>query len=346
MSSYFLGCVSLEPNRTGLTLNEDDPTLTLAEQCKLACSSDRNQLFLIRSAQCVCSPAYIDLFSAALNRTECDPADPLVFSAYIASNLKFNQLAHDFAINIDKVFIRDQVEIGDPVGFNITNELTNNYKIYIDFDDNTVKAMLGNSFIFHEYSEAGTNDVNITAVSLTDPSKIFKTEVEIRVLKQTDRLAMFAAKLSASPSDERTVQVSVSVSGGVPYSCYLNYGDNNTNEAYDSLNRTSGFRAGHVYAYAGVYNVSVSCKSELVARSEVRDWVVVYLPYRNASAGVGVGVGSAQTSAAYGVVNLQRVFVQRPASEDKEIDLELPFAMASVNLKFQVCEKINFFFFS
>lgn len=333
MSSYFIGCVWVDPSQTPITLNEEDPTKTLPEQCKTTCSSDHNQLFLIQSTQCICSPAYNNLFSA-FNRTECDPANPLVYSAYIASNIKFNQLNHDFLINIDKVFIRDQVEIGDPVGFNITNELTNNYKIYIDFDDNTVKSMIGNSFIFHEYNEAGTNDVNITAVSLTDPTKIFKTEIEIRVLKQTDRLPMFSVKLSANPSDEKTVQVNVSVSGGVPYSCYLNYGDNNTNEAYDSLNRTSVFRASHVYAYSGVYNVSVSCKSEYVLKSEVRDWVVVYLPNRNATVGYAANT---QTSSVYGLMNLQRVFLQRPTSEDKEIDLELPFAMASVNLKFQVC---------
>jgi hypothetical protein len=236
------------------------------------------KLYLLSNTECACLRLETNLkdLGEVLAKSKCETDE---WSIYWATHLnaEATRTMDEFELSVAKSLRREPIEIGDPVGLNITLSKSDNYRVYVDFDDGTSKCIVGSGYVHHEYKEQGTNYVNITAVSLASASQ--RNEIiELRVDNKIDRQPMYSARLSVRLIGERQIECEVTVAGGMPYSCFLNMGESRKRESLDSVGRLSTFKREHTYAQTGVYNVSVLCRSEYINGSEAGDWQLIYLP--------------------------------------------------------------------
>lgn len=286
---------------------------------------------LVNDNQCGCI-ANQTKFNEILVRTDC--TTPNVWSVYTVSNLRFDIMNKKFDIKADFVALKNPIEVGDPVGFRFSNELSENYLVYAYFN-NLVKSSIGNSFVFYEFPDSGAKTINITALSLSDPSQSIQKTVTIMVNKIVDRQPMHSISLDAIPTSEKSIEANLRVTGGHPYTCSINYGDSSANINSDSTNRTSSFKLRYSYSSTGMYNISATCRSLTVNNSQVSDWTVIYLPNRTSSDYYTT------FSNAYATDNFNQMIIPRPTNPESEINLQLPFAAASLNMKFTIVDMFD-----
>lgn len=119
------------------------------------------------------------------------------------------------------------IEVGDSVGLKITSPVDfKNYLVQVDFGDSSgIRTLVGDCFLFNEYSLDGPKQISIQAQSLSNPSMKFSSLLNVTVNKQVDRSPMTSVEILANQITETDVKITVLAAGGEPYSCVLAFGD-------------------------------------------------------------------------------------------------------------------------
>ncbi len=118
------------------------------------------------------------------------------------------------------------------------------------------------------------------------------------------------------------VTVSLSVSGGAPYTCFVNFGDKTNTSVESFVDRLTNKDFTHEYSSTGIFNVSATCSSGQVKESILTDSQIVY-----------VRINSRQTD----YENFNQVFLERINSES--VELVLPFQACTEGIVLQVIDQ-------
>ena len=333
LENYLIGCYTpldaKSLNTVKLNANEEYLSLPEIEQCKITCSTEKNQIFLfVENSKCFCVSNRSALRTSF---AEARCTDSGAQKVYTATNLNFFSLNEvNLDLDVVKIVKSDVIELDDSVGFKVSSKNSaQNFKTFVDFGENTIKTSIGNSFLFHQYSLPGSFIIKITVVRLNTnkplPNQTF--EFSITVLNKQDKLPMFSLRLGVASKvfseNKWNANVSLEVGGGSPYSCYLNFGDMKST-SLELTTRVNSINVNHVYDYTGLFNITAKCASKSVNNSYVSDWKIAYLPNKEQS-----------------VKTFERQFKARSSDQESEIKLELPFQMISSNLIIEVDDLIS-----
>ena len=324
-NDYKFGCFKSNSNPTDL-----DPTKPLFDQCRELCVNSENQSFLIKENKCIC----IFDRNVLLQQVNASCSDTDSWAGYLGTSVRFDLInRRHIKLNIETVSLKDHIEKGVPFGLKITNDVGShtNYKLFVQLSDKLTKTFIGNTFLVHEYHEVGLRDINITAVSLSDPNEIFNTKIQINVVNSVNRQPMHSVAINAFIVDEKKVDVNVSSNGGHPHSCNVSSGDGSAMKLLNSLANLNLFRISNSYTTSGIYNISVVCRSDIDS-SEVRDSLLIYLPNK---------LSGKYGTNEYNVNNFKQIFLSRQSSPEKDIDLDLPLVNVPSDMKLYVVDFFN-----
>lgn len=144
------------------------------------------------------------------------------------------------SIQVVQVLLKENPEVGDPVGFKIYSYQNENYLTRVDFGDSNALTVVGNNFIFNEYTQTGMKTINFQAQSLSNPTASFQTSVHVNVTSAGSRLPMYSVELNFMQLTSTGIQVNVAATGGEPYVCVLFFGDS-ANSSQSSTGQNSTF---------------------------------------------------------------------------------------------------------
>jgi PKD repeat protein len=256
-----------------------------------------------------------------------------LWSVYTATHalLDFNQTSLDLLVT--KFNIIEPVEVGNPLAFQISVNL-NNTIIYADFNDGTVKNYINNAYALYDYKDAGTNNVNFTAISLSNSQLTDTCQIEIKVFKKSDRSPMESVKIYIKESTDLQVSIRILANGGTPFICNLTFGENSPMETIKSENRSLVYSVIRQFNSTGLYNVSAICRSDFRKDITVSDWKIVYIPDSS--------ISSPYKDPKYSFDNVNYIYVERRGQKLlDEIDLKLPFKTVPTNLRFDIVDLVN-----
>ena len=229
-------------------------------------------------------------------------------------------------------------DINEAIGFLITflNTTSTNYKCFINFGDGSQSlSVIGNTFIFNEFNRTGMIMANITAVSIKDEKKMISNQILLNINKFTTVEPMYSIKLSSFPVGDSvyTVKINFIASGGLTYTCLLNYGDGSDSVMFKSTSRLTTVFTNYTYQAAGVYNVTLSCQSDGLATSSLRDWQLVYVVSNHNL------VLQNPLGLVYAMNNFNQMYLNRAGNTS--ILLMLPFKFCAANLIFNVIDLLQ-----
>lgn len=149
----------------------------------------------------------------------------------MASNLRFDQMStgNRFDLNIEKILLKDPIEVGDTVGLKISSlNGFENYIVQVDFgDESGIKTLVGDCFVFNEYSKEGTKQISIQASVISNSNRKFQTTTSVTVSPKVDNLPMNSVEISFGRVSAVGIEARVVAFGGQPYSCEVSFGDSN-----------------------------------------------------------------------------------------------------------------------
>lgn len=247
------------------------------------------------------------------------------WTAYMGSNLIFNLINRKFVLTIKKIILKENIEIGDPLGLLISSSDANeNYACTIGFDNDNNQFIRGNSFLFHEYDSDGTKTIKVKAYSLSDPTLTYESKIDINVIGKTDKSPMSIVKLNLNILNGLLIEFALNVFGGTPYTCWVDYNDLQEVDSVDLTDRFTQKLVRNSFTYPGIYNVSVSCKN---SQNNLNDFKLMYLPKTVLSRGY---------TATY-----KHVYLPQSTNLDSPIDLELPISFAPAYFIFNILDVLN-----
>ncbi len=219
------------------------------------------------------------------------------------------------------------LQVNQPIGFDITflNTKSSNFLTYVSIDSQELAILVGQSMTFTEFPVSGKKSLNFTSVSLTYPKQVITKQLDIDVNSKLTFEALNALELTVTKVEASTrVIVSLSVSGGAPYTCLVNFGDN-TNASFQSLaDRLTRKDLTHEYRFSGIFNVSVKCQSGQVNDSVLTDSQIVYASNKPTQSDFN---------------NFNQIFLERV--NNGSVELELPFQTCSQGLVLQVIDQVT-----
>ena len=234
---------------------------------------------------------------------------------------------------VQKLNTNDPIEIGTPVGLQISVHL-NNTRLYVDFDDGYTKTFINSGYAVHEYQKSGVNNVNVTAVCQSNPNIIDTTSFEIKIIDKIDQSPMESVEIRVKDTNELQVDLKIIANGGVPYTCNISYGENIRSESVTSKNRTLVYSTSRSYPTSGLFNVTASCQAAKNSDKIVSDWKLVYVPDASLSA--------SYKDPKYSFDNLNYIYVERKSLKlPDDIDLILPFKTVPSNIRFEIIDVFN-----
>ncbi len=323
LDDYFFGCYALRNEIEGsieIFVNVD---------CKSKCFELKSQLFLIQSFKCVCIKNKNKLEEYHNQVSDC--SSDSIWKAYVVSNLNFDSETLELNLNVEKLNWTNSVQVGETLGLKVESSNSQNYELVLAFEENIAKKAIGNSYLFHEYTQPGSHKLILTATSLSDSSKRFHQEFPVEVTEILTYKPMAFVYLASQVIGEKQVQVKVEVEGGHPYTCVLNFGYSNNKMNLNSAADSSVFRVNLTYSFTGLYNISVGCSKNRYRNDSVADWSLVYLPRRSVGA---------FASNEYGLGIFKEMNIQN-SNRIVELPLEIPIEKGSVNIKFEIFNVID-----
>lgn len=340
VEKYQIGCLTpIDPTLLApvkLNVNEEYLSLIEVEQCKITCSTNQNQIFLVDSnSKCYCALNRNEL-AKSFSDAKCSD-DTSILKAYIATNLNFDRSKDaSFDLDVKQIVKNDLIEIDDIVGFKIRNKNSvQNFKTHIDFGENVFKTSVGDSFLFHQYSKHGMYMIKVTVSSTSNDNYILSREFNVSVQTKQDKNPMFSVKLGVisqiSSENKWHVNFNAVIGGGAPFNCLINFGDE-TNVKHEFVEQLNSFNLKHTYDFTGLYNVTIKCNSKSINDSFVNDWKIVYLPKeRSETSPLTIG----------NVPYFDHHIILKLNDQESETKLELPIQLASPGLLFHVDDLSN-----
>lgn len=281
---------------------------------------------------------YIDRSYSITTTNRCNKNNPCTaWAIYIATHAQLNSTANTLDLNVTQINKVDAIEIGVPLLFYASVNL-NNTKITCDFDDSNVKTIINSGYFVHEYSKPGQYYVKFTAISLSNQKLTENLLIELQVVNRLDKNGMEEVKiyLNETPDDSK-INFQIVAYGGPPYTCVVDYGDNNLRrETFVSDNQTSIFGRSITYTNSGLYNLTVNCKSSNKPDEFISDWKLIYIPDGNISSPYMSKDGK------YSFDNVNQIYLQRIRNKiDDEIELKLPFKVVPESLQFKIVDMFD-----
>ena len=361
------------------TLDASLTRVQLGQKCRDLCYTWFSQYFLTNwnSNQCTCV-ANSSALSALATPALCSDSD--VWRANMTANTRLDTLhallTTEMRLNLQQIALRRPVQIGDPFALNITSNDRghDNYRLSVSVDRSIqdpsapsipMQTYVGNSFALFEFTDPGVYWINVSAANIRNSSRAYTERVRVDVRPRDAQMGLSEAVLSVvqTPSNPFQVEVNATVSGGHPYSCLLDYGDQSYSSVIiDSIENLNVFELSHTYEFTGVFNVSILCSQEispeavsiiLSMKEEIKSLIVFFLlisTIRFLICCYVQVVGTwqliyVQNSAAYtdkkgGEIRLdlyEKLFVSRVSLlNQSDFVLRLPFAMATPGLTFSI----------
>jgi hypothetical protein len=115
-------------------------------------------------------------------------------------------------LKVDKYLLHDQKEkvyVGEPFTLDIKFDSNDeNYIVSINYDDGTIKQVIGSKLVVYEFQNTGYNKINVTAVSLNNPEKRETVSFYISVIESVNTDPVYSVYLKTQQKN-LTVQVTI-----------------------------------------------------------------------------------------------------------------------------------------
>ncbi|CAF0709342.1 unnamed protein product [Brachionus calyciflorus] len=329
-SNYLIGCYeSLKP-LSGVNNLIFDTTKPFFLQCKELCRISLNKYSLLNEDKCICLQNDRDK-DENLKESACSDASS--WQLYLATNLNPKLPYKNLEIDVERVVLKTPIELGDPIGIQLKSNMDENYLLSADFGQGRIKTVVGNNFLFDEFYETGQKTINVSAYSLSDKKRYYQKVVQFNINSIIDREPMNSVNLKVDIKGERLILVTVNSAGGLPYTCFLSFGDSSPKVSLEPINRIQTFIKNYTYQFTGLYNISVNCLNRNGVNNEVSKSMLIYLPNQNQTNFYSVLDNS------YFVKTYNQIIL--PRQNNSDIELPLPFTTSTQNLTFKVVDLFN-----
>ena len=291
-------------------------------------------LFTGQTCSCINYATSLNAYNISYSN-KCPSTNPscTLWAVYVASHVQLNYNQNNIGLLVQKINLMDPIEVGSPVALQISVNL-NNTRLYVDFDDGFTKSFINSGYAVHEYQNPGSNDINVTAVCLSNTLVTDTTTIQIKVVKRLDQSAMESIDIRVKESNDLQVGVKIIANGGAPFACNVTYGESARVENFQSQNRTFVHSTSRQYPTPGLYNITAYCRSDQNKDIIIGDWKLVYIP--------DASISSAYKDPKYSFDNLNYIYVERKSQKlPDEIDLVLPFKSVPASLRFDIIDLYN-----